>query len=318
MEQQFRTAIQLSEKLTAAEHAIDYNSKTLLMGSCFAENMGHKLNYFKFDVFTNPYGVLFHPAAIDRIITDCLFQKEYSEEDLVFHNEKWHSFNHHSDFSNRNIEALLATLNLKVQETRKRIQESSHLIITLGTAWVYEEKKTNTIVANCHKIPQSNFNKRLLDFNEICEYLSNTISKIKKLNPKAEIIFTLSPIRHLKDGIQENSLSKALLLAAIHKTLSLGAHYFPAYEIVIDDLRDYRFYKEDMLHPSQVAVDYIWKLFNTSWICNKTKALQKEIQTIQTGLAHKPFDPASEAHQKFLKRLELKIKAVKKEHGIYF
>lgn len=318
MEQQFRTTIQLSEKLTTAEHAIDYNSKTLLMGSCFAENIGHKLNYFKFDVVTNPYGVLFHPTAIHRLITDCLSQKEYSEEDLIFHNEKWHSFNHHSDFSNRNIEALLASLNLKVQETRKRIQECSHLIITLGTAWVYEEKKTNSIVANCHKIPQSNFNKRLLDFSEICEYLSNIVAKIKELNPKTEIIFTLSPIRHLKDGIQENSLSKALLLAAIHKTLNLGAHYFPAYEIVMDDLRDYRFYKEDMLHPSQVAIDYIWKLFNTTWICKKTKALQKEIQTIQTGLAHKPFDPASEAHQKFLKHLELKIKAIKKEYGIYF
>ena len=317
MEQQFRTAIQLS-KLPAAEHRIDYQSKILLIGSCFAENIGHKLNYFKFDALTNPYGVLFHPAAINRLVTDCLTEKEYTKEDLVFHNEKWHSFNHHSDFSNKNASDLITTLNNRIQETRKRIQASSQLIITLGTAWVYKEKKTDTIVANCHKIPQKNFEKKLLEYPEICEYLSNTVATIKELNPKTELIFTLSPIRHLKDGIQENSLSKALLLAAIHKTIGSGVHYFPAYEIVMDDLRDYRFYKEDMLHPSQVAIDYIWKLFNTTWISEKTKELQKEIQTIQTGLAHKPFDVQSEAHKKFIERLKLKIKKIEKKYGIYF
>ncbi|MGB2128852.1 MAG: GSCFA domain-containing protein [Flavicella sp.] len=317
MEHQFRTPIQRLQKPNE-ENCIDYGSNIVMIGSCFSENIGDKLSYYKFDTLTNPYGVLFHPAAIERLVSDCLTQRIYKKEDLIFHNEKWHSFNHHSDFSNKEANDVLTSINTKIQDTRKKIETSSHIILTLGTAWVYKENSTGKIVANCHKIPQKKFEKKLLSFNEICEHLQNIITQINELNPRTQIIFTLSPIRHIKDGIQENSLSKALLLAAIHKTKNMRCHYFPAYEILMDDLRDYRFYKEDMIHPSQVAIDYIWELFNNTWISQKTKELQKEIQTIQTGLAHRPFDIHSDAHQIFLERLQIKIKTIEKKYGIYF
>ncbi|GAG96622.1 unnamed protein product, partial [marine sediment metagenome] len=196
-------------------------------------------------------------------------------------------------------------------------------IITLGTAWVYRFIETNELVGNCHKVPQKKFLKELLSIDEIVVSLENIISLIKDFNPKTTILFTVSPVRHLKDGFIENSQSKAHLLAAIHQVIentTSGAriHYFPSYEIMLDDLRDYRFYKRDMIHPNLTAIDYIWEKFQQAWLDDKTTSIMKEVDTIQKGLAHIPFNPKSEQHQQFLKNLQHKIQVLKKLHNILF
>lgn len=310
----FRTSIKLKEE----KNQVDYSSNIVLFGSCFSENIGKKLDYYKFNASTNPYGILFNIAAIEKAIIECIDKKTYSENDLFYYNELWQSFNHHSDFSDVSSTRVLKKINNSIQKANNDLLEASHIIITLGTAWVYEKIDSKLVVANCHKVPQKEFNKKLLSIEEI----SNSIEKIKSLllsfNSKINIIFTVSPVRHLKDGMLENSLSKAHLLSAIHKNLDQKTFYFPSYEIMIDDLRGYRFYNSDMVHPNEVAINYIWNSFKKTWISDHTLAIQKEVAIIQKGLQHKPFNPSSEAHIKFKKTLDLKIENLSKLRKIYF
>jgi len=295
---------------------INYDSKTLLLGSCFSENIGDKLEYFKFQTNQNPFGILFHPKAIEALITNAINDKEYSDEDIFFLNERWHCFEAHSSLSSPDKEDLLKSLNQQIKSANKQLHGSTHLIITLGTAWMYRFIETDVIVANCHKVPQKKFLKEILSVDEITESLENVISLIKSINKKITITFTVSPVRHLKDGFVQNQQSKSHLLAAIHQVIEARnrVHYFPSYEIVMDELRDYRFYAEDLIHPSKTAINYIWGKFIDSWISESSIETMKEIETIQRGLNHRPFNPYSEQHQQFLGSLQRKIEDVKKRH----
>ncbi len=299
---------------------IDYNSSILLLGSCFVENIGHKLDYFKFQNLQNPFGILFQPLAIEKLIANAANEQKYTENDIFFHNEQWHCYDAHSKLSHASKEELLTDLNKQIDLTAKQLNNSSHIIITLGTAWVYRHIETDTLVANCHKVPQKKFLKELLSVDEISESLQSIIELIRSVNKKASILFTVSPVRHLKDGFVENTQSKAHLIAAIHQalkensSLSLVEGYFPSYEIMMDELRDYRFYAEDMIHPNQTAIHYIWEKFQSVWISKEASKTMETVDDIQKGLQHKPFNPNSEAHLQFLQKLELKIKEVQSAH----
>ena len=291
----------------ATKNLIDYQSNVLLLGSCFSENIGNQLNYFKFQSTQNPFGILFHPKAIENLITNTSNKKVYSSDDLIYQNEIWHSFDAHSSLSSAGENELLNKLNVAISLTNKKIKEASHIVITLGTSWVYRYIETDTIVANCHKIPQKKFLKELLSVSEISESLARSISLIKSLNSDAAVIFTVSPVRHLKDGFIENTQSKSHLIAAIHTLVNeQDVSYFPSYEIMMDELRDYRFYAEDMIHPNKTAINYIWRKFIDTWFSEETKSIMKEIDEIQKGLLHRPFHEDSKLHQQFSLKLEQK------------
>nr|WP_299032212.1 GSCFA domain-containing protein [uncultured Tenacibaculum sp.] len=301
----FQTHIPLKKQ---KHYLINYNSKLLLLGSCFSENIGNKLSYYKFQTQQNPFGILFHPKAIETFITKVINEEKYTESDVFFHNERWHSFDAHSVVSSTLKDELLNTLNTNINSTYQHLKDTSHIIITLGTAWVYREIATDTLVANCHKIPQKKFLKELLTVEEVSESLEAINSLIKSINPETTIIYTVSPVRHIKDGFIENQRSKAHLLSAIHQVVESrnNTHYFPSYEIMMDELRDYRFYNEDMIHPNKTAVNYIWEKFKQVWITEDSYKTMKQVETIQRGINHKPFNSESEAHQLFLKKLQQK------------
>ncbi len=306
---QFTTKIPILQ----SDFKIDYNSKIVSLGSCFAVNMAEKLNYFKFQNTCNPFGILFHPLAIEKLIDFAVSQKQFTEKDVFFHNERWHCFDAHSDLSNSSKSALINDLNAIIQSTYQQIVESSHIIITYGTSWVYRNIETNQIVANCHKVPQKEFSKEILLVETIEKSIQNTVALIQKINPNVNFIFTVSPVRHLKDGFVENQLSKAHLISALHSSnFQLPtSSYFPSYEIMMDELRDYRFYSEDMIHPSQVAIDYIWEQFFQTQITSAIYPIMEEICSIQKGLSHRPFNPNSDQHKKFLDSLNQKIAFLK-------
>ena len=300
----FQTIVPLNKE---TRNSIDYNAKILLLGSCFSENIGDKLNYFKFQTSQNPFGILFHPKAIENLVTNAINEKKYLPEDLIFQNERWHSFDAHSSLSTTDKNELLANLNSAIIATNKKLKEATHIIITLGTSWVYRFIETDVIVANCHKIPQKKFLKTLLSVDEITKSLKTTISHLKSVNKNIHILFTVSPVRHLKDGFIENMQSKSHLITAIHSIMKTkNSSYFPSYEIMMDELRDYRFYAEDMIHPNKTAINYIWERFAETRISESSKLTMKEVETIQKGISHKPFNENSEQHQKFLNNLEIK------------
>ncbi|WP_142784012.1 GSCFA domain-containing protein [Changchengzhania lutea] len=307
----FRTQLPIIKR---ADSRIDYASDLLLLGSCFVENIGEKLDYFKFQNLQNPFGILFHPKAIEALISHALNAKVYTSDDIFVMNEQWHCFDAHSKLSSISKDDLINMLNLNLKLTHQQINKSTHIVITLGTAWVYRFLESNTIVANCHKVPQKQFEKVLLSVEDIYESLQNIVQSIKGINSNASIIFTVSPIRHIKDGFVENTQSKAHLLTAVHRLLArkefLNCHYFPSYEIMMDELRDYRFYNEDMIHPNQTAINYIWETFKTVWISESISNTMDEVDVIQKGIRHKPFHAQSQAHQQFLQSLEAKKAAL--------
>ncbi len=297
------------------DNHIDYSSKLLLLGSCFSQNIGDKLAYFKFRSLQNPFGILFHSLAIENLIARAVDKKLYTEEDIFYFNERWQTYDAHSDLSATTKEDLLSSLNSALIATRAQIETGTHIILTLGTAWVYKLKETNTIVANCHKVPQKEFEKYLLPVSEIVFSLESVIKKIQTINKQVKILFTISPVRHLKDGFVENQRSKAHLITAIHSLLSSRSDssvgYFPSYELMMDEMRDYRFYAQDMIHPNQLAIDYIWEKFKDTWTSNGAQETMNKIDDIQKGLRHRPFHPESAQHQNFLKSLQAKIAYIK-------
>lgn len=300
-----QTKIQLQLQ---AHNQIDYNAKVLLLGSCFVKNIGDKLEYFKFQNTVNPFGILFHPKAIENLIKNAIHGKEYLDDDVFFNNEQWHCFGAHSKLSNSSKELLLLDLNQNIKSTNKQLHDATHVVITLGTAWIYRFKENDTVVTNCHKVPQNMFLKELLLVESIVQSLQQMVKLIRSVNEKTSIIFTVSPVRHLKDGFVENTRSKSHLIAAIHQVIEVEKqlHYFPSYEIVMDELRDYRFYGEDMVHPNPTAVNYIWEKFKEVWFSKTVTTTMEAVDAIQKGLLHKPFNPNSEAHKKFLLQLQAK------------
>ena len=305
--------LQTKIPLGKATASIDYESSLLLLGSCFAEHIADKLHYYKFRSLSNPFGILFHPIAIERLITRSLAGGRYTEDELFYLNEAWHSFDAHSDLSKTTNEACLNSLNKGLDNLRDQMLGSTHIIITLGTAWVYRHKQRDSIVANCHKVPQKEFAKELLSTEDIQKSLTRILDLIKSANDNATVIFTVSPVRHLKDGFIENSRSKAHLITAVQQIVNDPkiAQYFPSYELVMDELRDYRFYAADMVHPNELAINYVWEKFREVWIDPHSYPVMEAVDQVQRGLQHRPFKPDSEAHLHFLKKLDLKIRELK-------
>lgn len=308
---QFRTLIPIFE----SPFPIDYNAKIMSIGSCFAVNMAAKLDYYKFQNSCNPFGIIFNPVSIEKLIERSVNKQFFTEKDIFFHNDLWHCFEVHSELSNPNKEAFLHLLNQLIDSTNQQIKTSTHFQITCGTAWVYRHIESDKIVANCHKVAQKQFTKELLPIDCIEKSIIKTIDLIRAVNPEAKFVFTVSPVRHIKDGFVENTLSKAHLISAIHKVLRESAIYFPSYEIIMDELRDYRFYAEDMLHPNQLAIDYIWKRFKESSILKAALVVMEEVEAIQKGLAHRSFNPESENHQKFVAKLQTRITKLHSEYS---
>jgi hypothetical protein len=297
---------------------IGLNNKLMLLGSCFTENIGEKLRKHKFSVLENPHGILFNPVSVADAVADYISNKKYTGSDLFSLNESWHSWKHHSRFSGLTQQESLHKINTAITEAHVYLKEADCLMITLGSAWLYTltEKATNAIpfsvAANNHKAPSDWFQKKLLNPSEAIYLLNELIKSLQKFNPKLRIIFTISPVRHLREGLVENNRSKSVLIQAVHQLVDSYEHlyYFPAYELVIDDLRDYRFYAEDLIHPNYQATQYVWEKLVEACMEEDTKSFMKEIAEINLAYQHKPFNPSTEMHQLFLKSYLKKAKQI--------
>lgn len=304
---------------------ISHQQKLLLIGSCFTEQIGTKLANHKFTVLDNPNGILFNPVSIAKSISSYISNKQYTGTDLFYQNECWNSWEHHSRFSHPDKNKCLEGINESQTKAHDFLKKADWLLITLGSAFVYEtspltplqEERENAmvVVANCHKVPTDKFNKRLLSVDEVFTCLQTMIEKAVAFNPQLKIIFTISPVRHLRDGFVENNRSKATLIQAVHQLVEKNNNcfYFPAYELIIDDLRDYRFFAEDMVHPNYAATNYVWEKFIAACIDEPSQQLMKEIAVIVAAKNHKPFNPKSEQHKKFLQTNLEKVKKLQQQ-----
>jgi len=308
----FRTKVPVKEGSPKIEHF----SGVFLIGSCFVENIGAKLEWFKFKNLQNPTGIIFHPSPMRRFFQRISNQEEYKKKNILEFNGGWQTLEAHSDMRRGTEKECLNDLNLALKNTRKFVENATHIIISLGTAWGYVYEDSEQIAANCHKIPQKKFKKELSSINDIVNDLEVISHSLYKINKNARMIFTVSPVRHLKDGFQENQLSKAHLIAAVHQFINSNkqSNYFPSYEILMDELRDYRFYSQDMLHPNEVAINYIWNVFSEKWLSKKSLGLNVEIDKIQKALTHRPRDEKSLEHRKFLTKLQVKIEEIQEKH----
>lgn len=303
---QFRTVVPLPK----LENPISYESDLLLLGSCFAENMASKFEYFKFSKVCNPFGIIFNPLSLEKIIWRIVEKKEFTEDDLFFYDETWHCFEVHSKLSHPNKVQMLVNLNRIVKDMHTFLQHSTHCILTFGTAWVYRHLETKQIVANCHKVPNKQFIKEIVSPENILKSMERSLALVTIINPKTTFIITISPVRHLKDGFTDNQRSKAHLITAIQFLIQqqkYNTFYFPSYEIIMDELRDYRFYETDMLHPNKQAIAYIWEQFKTACILLTEENFMKEVAEIQTALAHRPTGIITQKHQKFIEKTQKQI-----------
>ena len=299
---------------------IRHDQKLLLIGSCFTEQIGNKLAQHKFQILDNPNGILFNPVSITRSVISYISNRMYTETDLFYENESWNSWSHHSRFSHPDKEICLQHINVSQHQAHDFLKEADWLIVTLGSGFIYQLSDL-AVVANCHKVPTDKFTKRLLTIDEVKENLSSMLESLLSFNPGIRIIFTISPVRHLRDGFVENNRSKAVLINALHGVVENNdkCFYFPAYELVIDDLRDYRFYAEDMVHPNYAATNYVWEKFMTTCIDEHSHYLMRIINEINAARNHKPFNAGSAAHKKFLQtNLEKVLALVQKNNYLNF
>ncbi len=299
---------------------IRHSHKILLAGSCFTEQIGHKLAQHKFETLQNPNGILFNPVSIAEAVLSYVQDKEYTENDLFYFNELWSSWHHHSRFSGIDKLEALKNINHSQHVAHAFLKKADWLMVTLGSAFVYEtaqqEGDNIRVVANCHKVPTDKFNRRLLSVPEIEKVLSSMIEAVQAFNPAVKFIFTISPVRHLREGFIENNRSKAALMQAVHMLANNeSVFYFPAYELVIDDLRDYRFYAEDMVHPNYAATNYVWEKFVLTCIEETDQKLMKEIAVIIAAKNHKAFNPTSEQHKKFMQTSLDKLMNLKEKYS---
>ena len=309
---EFRTEL----KPEPFKNKINYKHKLLFLGSCFAENISRYFEYYRFQVNTNPFGILYHPLAIKKIV-DVALDSDYQPEEQSFqHGELWSNFDAHSCLSHLDKKQLISNLNIAQQQTHKALKESDFIFITLGTAWVYKHLANNTIVNNCHKLPQTQFEKQLMKLEDVEKGLHETLESIQQINPDVQIIFTLSPVRHLKDGFVENQYSKSTLYLGIQNTIEHfhNLHYFQSYELLLDDLRDYRFYDSDHVHPNRLATDYIWSKLKDTFLTEETLKLIKQIEAINKRLDHRFFNPKSKDSLAFKTETENIIDEIKKEY----
>jgi hypothetical protein len=282
---------------------ISHANKILMFGSCFSNNIGECLQNAKFNVCINPFGVIYNPFSIANSMELLIKNDKLTEPDLLQHNGLYYSFCYHTSFSAVDMQCALGKMNRALQQGSEFLKNARNIIITFGSAIAYRYKKANKIAANCHKIPACEFEKIILNIDGIVNIINTAIQNIRTVNSDTNFIFTISPVRHLGDGIHENQLSKARLLVAADEICRQNADciYFPAYEIMMDELRDYRFYAADMLHPSQLAIEYIWQKFANAAISDESLKIIEDIEKIQAAKQHKPFNPNSAEHKKFLK-----------------
>lgn len=301
----FRTELPLQP----LANLINYKSKIVSLGSCFAVNMAQKFKEYQFPTMVNPFGILFHPKAIETLLDYAVSNYVFTEEDVFCHQDVWSCFDAHSDLNQLDASSVVQELNSRLQDFIIRMQEATHAFLTFGTAWGYYQVESKRFVANCHKIPQHQFDKKISTVPELQVCFKRIFELLRCLNPEVSITVTLSPVRHLKDGFVENQRSKAHLLAALHNVVEEDkvVQYFPAYELVLDDLRDYRFYKSDMIHPNEVALDYIWECFVKNGIDIASYSIMKKVREVQQGLNHRSFNPTSDQHALFLDALAVKI-----------
>ncbi len=296
-------------EIPSFEPKIDHQSILFSIGSCFSTLIGDKLQNRKFHMLNNPFGTLFNPVSICQVLEDSIQERPVNTDLILVQDGLYLHFGMHSDVVAYSKESLDKLIQKKQHASKSQLDKASHILITLGTAWVFEFGSSDQIVANCHKQPAELFNKRLLRMEEILKSFSHLHQLLQNTNPTAQLILTVSPVRHIKDGVQENQVSKSLLRIACHEFSQAfrNVQYFPSYEIMMDELRDYRFYKEDLVHPTTQAEDYIWEKFKAAWISPKTYPLIREFEGIRRDLAHKPFNPESPAHLKFLENLQKKL-----------
>lgn len=276
---------------------IDYHSKIILSGSCFSNHIGLKLNHKKFDALPNPFGTTYNAITLSKQLNKTIQNRPVLDSEINFNSYSgvYSHFDFHSDFNRPDQHSIIEGINSKLDATRAYLLEATHCIITLGTSFVYEHKVSKSMVGNCHKFPAQQFTKRLLTVEEQLETLSSLVKMLTSLNPQIQFLLTVSPIRHIKEGLPENNLSKSILTIVCHQLAAnfKHVHYFPAYEILMDDLRDYRFYEKDMIHPNMQAIDYIWNRFCEAFFDSSTMALMKQIERLALNKSHKYFNPES-------------------------
>lgn len=309
---EFRTKI---DSLSFPFH-ISHEDHLLFWGSCFSEHMYDKFRQLKFDAKLNPHGILYHPLSIIKSIEDVINGKKYEEQDLVFYNGLWHSFHHHGHFSDPDQKTCLDKINHSIDIFNTHLKQANFIICTLGSSFAFQLKSNSTFIANCHKFPADNFNRVFIQRKTILDAFNQCIQNVKAINKNVKFLFTVSPVRHIRDGLVENQKSKASLILSVDEIVKQneGVFYFPSYEIMMDDLRDYRFYEKDLIHPNEQGIDYIWNIFQDAVFTNQSRQLNKNILQINAALAHKPFFPKSEKHQLFLKQQLEKINLLEAEN----
>lgn len=298
---EFRTAYQPKESSVKINH----RDGVIMIGSCFADSVGERMERSGFNVTLNPFGVLFNPLSIYAVIGNSLMKKEYTEKDFFLQNGRWVSYWFHGEISSVDLSEAVAMANHYTVQLLNDLKKAKWLTITFGTAWVYEHLSHSGPVANCHKVPSHQFSRRKLGVNEIVSEFSRLIEHLRNVNPELKILFTISPVRHVKDGLVENNWSKSTLNIAVHELIRRyeQTFYFPSFEILTDDLRDYRFYKKDMIHPNEVAVDYVWEIFSATYFSDETRALSTRVEKFFKGKDHRALHPDTEAHQEFMNKL---------------
>lgn len=305
----FRTVVTPQKPTYNITHA----DSIISIGSCFSENIGLKFRDYKFNININPFGQQYNPYSIAKAIHRLLEAKPYNESELVHHDELYHSFDHHGSFSKSTVQDTLQYINSNLQQASTDLKNATLLFLTFGTSHVFTLKDSGNYVSNCHKLSGTYFERKVLKPREIVDTLSAAISALQKVNPNVKIIATISPVRYFAFGHYENSVSKAHLFAAIHELQEIfpDMFYFPAYELVMDDLRDYRFFAEDMLHPNYQATNYVWETLCNTMLDKKTLSLMKEIDEILLAARHRPRNPNSDAHRKFVQKYISKIEELK-------
>ena len=304
--------------ITPLNPRLCHSDKLVVMGSCFADHIGKKLERMKFRTVVNPFGVLYNPLSIAEGLKRLAEKRLFTEDELhEFPDGGWNTWLHHSQYSHPEKGTALAAINRSMEETSCGLAEAEVLIITLGTSWVYRLADTGEVVGNCHKVPERSFKRERLQVSEIVEALSTALSLINTINPKVRVLFTVSPVRHIKDGLHGNQLSKSTLLLAVDelcRRFPERCHYFPAYEIVMDELRDYRFYAEDMAHPSKQAIDYVWECFTTHCLDSEAQQFMLQWEKVARALEHRPFNPESEQYRQFVRHNMAQIQELKERY----
>jgi hypothetical protein len=317
---------QLPIQINTLPEPITYHDGILLVGSCFTEHMGHKLQELKFNTLQNPHGILFDPQSVATSLVSYVQNRQYTAEDLFYLNEVWQSWQHHSIFSDIDKAACLQRINEAQQSAHDFLKNAACIVITLGSSFSYRLTGTApaavlqrggvTAVANCHRAPAQWFSKHLMGIEETNAALDNCIHQLLHFNPSLKIIFTVSPVRHIRDGVTENNRSKARLIEVVHNLVNKfdRLHYFPAYELVIDVLRDYRFYDIDMVHPNYPATEFVLEKFIQHCIDAPSQQAMEEIRKIVIARKHRAFQPATNAHRQFLLAHLEKAKELQKKY----